>query len=162
MAFFTKDDCIAQRSPGRLIRRIDKLVAALLEERLGDFALTYPQWATLKLVDDGVVGTAGELARDLRHTTGATTRLIDVLEERGLLVRDRGGPDRRVVRLRVTDEGARQLARIMPTITDLWNELLADFDRAEAEAMLASLNKLAGVLERISATRRRPFTEAAE
>lgn len=147
MAGFKITDCVVQRAPGRLIRRIDKLMAALIEQRLEGSPLGYSQWATLKLVRDGVVETAGDLARDLGYTTGATTRLIDSLEEIGALVRERTSGDRRVVRLTLTPRGVTLAEAMLQPVLDLWNEMVADFDQAEADQLVSSLAKLLAKVE---------------
>jgi DNA-binding MarR family transcriptional regulator len=165
MAGFRITDCVAQRAPGRLIRRIDKLMAGLMEQRLQGSPLGYSQWVTLKLVLDGAVETAGDLARDLGHTTGATTRLIDGLEEAGALIRVRTRDDRRVVRLAVTPHGAALAEAIQPEVVNLWNEMVADFDQAEADQLVNSLGKLLATIEAKVANAgivRAPITEAAE
>ena len=59
----------------------------------------------LKLIHDGVVENAGDLARDFGIGTGATTRLIDNLEDQGLVERDRTRDDRGVVLLKLTQLG---------------------------------------------------------
>ncbi len=165
MAGFRIADCVVQRAPGRLIRRIDKLMTGLIEQRLEGSPLGYSQWATLKLVRDGVVATAGDLARDLGYTTGATTRLIDGLEEAGMLTRVRTRDDRRVVRLAVTPHGEALAEAVHPAVLDLWNEMVADFDQAEADQLVASLDKLLAKIEAKVADAnagRAPLGEAAE
>jgi DNA-binding MarR family transcriptional regulator len=147
MAGFKITDCVAQRAPGRLIRRIDKLMAGLMEQRLEGLPLSYSQWATLKLIRDGVVETAGDLARDLGYTTGATTRLIDSLEEAKALVRVRTRDDRRVVRLAITPHGEEMAQAMLQPALDLWNEMVADFDQAEADQLVNSLAKLLAKVE---------------
>lgn len=148
MAGFKITDCVAQRAPGRLIRRIDKLMAGVVDQRLEGRPIGYVQWATLKLVRDGTVTTAGDLARELSYTTGATTRLIDGLEIQGLLARERGQEDRRVVRLGVTPRGLRTIDAIMPIVHDSWNEMLVDFEQEEADRLVASLAKLLAAIEK--------------
>lgn len=148
MAGFRINDCTARRAPGRLMRRIDKLVRGLIEERLADIGLSYSQWACLKLVAEGEVATAGDVAFELGFTTGATTRLIDGLETRGLIVRARDLADRRSVRLTVTAPGRDLVEAGKPIVIGMWNEMVADFDQEEADRLVESLVKLLGTVER--------------
>lgn len=161
MAKFRIDDCTARRAPGRLIRRIDRLMRGLIEERLEAIGVSYAQWATLKLVGEGTVVTASELGRELGYTSGATTRLVDSLEQRGWLARARDAADRRVVRLTVTDAGDTMVARGMAPVLDLWNETVADFDQDEANRFVDTLCKLLAAVE-AKAGRELPVAEAAE
>ena len=142
MARFTPEQCVAQRSPGRLVRRLAKLATAYVEDQFEGLDVSFAQWIALKVTDDGVVGNAGELARELGFTTGATTRMIDTLEERGLLTRQRCEDDRRVVKLFVTDSGRQMVREIQPLVVGSWNGLFEPIDQDEAEAFLRTLGKL--------------------
>jgi DNA-binding MarR family transcriptional regulator len=152
MARFTVDDCVAQRWPGRLLRRTAKLTIAYIESRFDAPDLNFGQWIAMKVVKDGVVSTAGELARELHITTGATTRLLDGLEEKGLLQRDRGGcGDRRVVTLHLTEKGRERLTALAPRVIGAWNDMFQDMDREEVEALGKALGKLLVRVEQLSA-----------
>ena len=142
MASFTAEQCVAPRSPGRLVRRLAKMATAYVEDRFEGLELSFVQWIALKVTDGGVVGNAGELARELGFTSGATTRLIDTLEERGLMLRKRCENDRRVVKLRVTAAGRQLYCELQPRVVDGWNEMFEEIDQAEADAFVATLHKL--------------------
>jgi DNA-binding MarR family transcriptional regulator len=129
-----------------MIRRLAKLathhVETRLEARFRELDLSYTQWISLKVILDGVVTNAGELARELDITTGATTRLVDTLEDHGLLQRDRGGSDRRVVKLCITDAGRRVTKALTPDVVGAWSDIFEALDQAEADAFLVTLGKL--------------------
>lgn len=148
MVALAVEDCIGSQSPGRLLRRINRLMLARVEARFADAEFGFTAWLALKLVHDGIVGNAGELARDIGMTTGATTRLIDGLEALKLLVRDRGGADRRVVRLRLTEAGIARYQDRIPVMVASWNEILADFERPELDQLLGLLGRLLQSFER--------------
>jgi DNA-binding MarR family transcriptional regulator len=150
MAIIHLDDCATNRAPGRLLRRIDKIMSAYVESRFETVDISYMQWIALKVVRDGVVTNAGELARELAITTGATTRMIDVLEARGLLVRDRGAADRRVVRLVVTNAGLEAVTELQLRVVDAWNEVLVDFDQGEVDTVIHLLSRMLGAAERVT------------
>jgi len=160
MAVLTLEDCSANRAPGRLLRRIDKLVTTLVESRFAAHDMSFLQWVALKVVRDGVAGNAGELARELSLTTGATTRMIDVLERRALIERDRGAADRRVVRLNVTDAGRTVIAGLQRHVVEAWNEVLVDFEQQEVDRMVADLMRLLAAAERVAGAH--ALMEAAE
>lgn len=148
MAKLSMDDCAAARAPGRVIRRIDKLMSMWIESRLPANEINLSQWIALKLVRDGAATNPGALARDLGHTTGAVTRLIDGLEQRGLMARDRAGSDRRVVSLAITDAGHKKLNALAPMVVDTWNEVLEEFEQDEVRDLLDRLNRLLTAVER--------------
>ena len=149
MAVLKFEDCATNRAPGRLVRRIDKLMSAYVESRFQSLDLSFMQWIALKLIRDGTATTAGELARDLGITTGATTRLIDVLEKNELVERDRGKADRRVVHLAITAKGAEEVVTLHHHVVDAWNEVLADFDQEEVDRTVESLTRLLAAAERV-------------
>ena len=150
MAVLTLDDCSANRAPGRLLRRIDKLMAAYVEARFASLDISFMQWIALKVIREGKVGNAGELARELAITTGATTRMIDVLEGRGLIARDRGGADRRVVHLAITPAGKDAVTELQHHVVDAWNEVLVDFEQSEVDTVIAGLMRVLAAAERVT------------
>ena len=150
MAVFNVEDCAASRAPGRMLRRLDKTMSAYVESWINGGELSYQQWVALKVVRDGLVATAGDLARELGITTGATTRLIDVLETRKLLVRDRSGEDRRVVGLRTTDLGSATVEKLKGDVVNAWNEVMAPFSQTEANAFVEMLARILAEAERVA------------
>ena len=150
MAVLHLEDCATNRAPGRLLRRIDKIMSAFVESRFETLDISFMQWIALKVVRDGAAANAGELARDLAITTGATTRMIDVLEGRGLLVRDRGAADRRVVRLSITDAGREAVVTLQDHVVGAWNEVLAEFPQDEVDMVIGLLIRLLAAAERVT------------
>jgi DNA-binding MarR family transcriptional regulator len=150
MAVLCIDDVTGERSPGILLRRINTLLKSQIQEHFVDPDLNAVQWIALKLVHDGVVTNAGELARSIDFTTGTTTRLIDGLEGSGFTLRDQNTTDRRVVRLLLTPAGE---AKYMQKALKGWNELLADFETEEVHEMMRLLTKLLHTMELSTARR---------
>lgn len=148
MVVMTVEDCLGGRSPGRILRRINKLMLARVEARFADAGFGFTSWLALKHLHDGVVTTAGELARELDMTTGATTRLIDGLETQGLLARDRGCADRRVVLLKLTETGIAKYLDRISLLVSTWNEVLVDFEKDEVDQLVQLLTRLMRSFER--------------
>jgi DNA-binding MarR family transcriptional regulator len=91
---------------------------------------------------DGLANTAAEIARGMCHDTGALTRVIDQLEQRGFIERSRSLEDRRTVELSLTEEGARTVNALVPTVVGMLNATLADFTENEARELTRLLGKL--------------------
>ncbi|MEI9995652.1 MAG: MarR family transcriptional regulator [Rhizomicrobium sp.] len=136
-----------RKSLGYLIRRLHNLTMPRAEALFADAEFTFSHWVTLMALRDGIATTCAGIARHLDHDTGATTRLVDQLEKRGLLTRTRNTDDRRVVDLKLTAEGVAIAAELMPRITDFWNDVLDDFSHAEATSLIALMTKLMDALE---------------
>lgn len=103
--------------------------------------LSFMQWLVLVKVQEHVT-TASELCRIISHDTGALTRLLDQLEQRGYIERRRSTADRRVVELQLTAAGRRKTAELMPVTVDCLNAALADFSKAEFDQFMRLIKKL--------------------
>lgn len=95
------------------LRRVVKALAVYSQEVHRNFGLTGPQlWAIKTLQRLGPL-SAGELAGELVVHQSSVSVLVDRLEERNLVRRARGKPDRRFVRIELTGRG-RELAANAP------------------------------------------------
>lgn len=93
-----------------LWRTYDRL-KALEDELFGRYDLTAQQYNTLRLLRAAHPEKLPTLvlAGQLVSRAPDITRLVDRLDERGLVVRERGAEDRRTVYLGITEEGIRLL-----------------------------------------------------
>jgi DNA-binding MarR family transcriptional regulator len=124
------------------IRRVHRLLLKRVQARFSESDQSFEEWMALRLFSEGLVETAGDLAREFGIATGATTRLIDSLEEQGFIERDRKSGDRRVVLLRLTKQGASHFREKLPALHNCWNEVLADWKKDEVEQLITLLAKL--------------------
>ena len=134
-------------SVGYLAKRIHQMSLAGLERVFVDDAITYLQWAALVSIHYGRGATCKALAGELAHDRGATTRLVDSLERRSLVVRERDADDRRSVNLALTEEGEAIAQRCLGRVVDLWNDWLADWDAADVAQLISLLQRLRATLE---------------
>jgi len=104
--------------------------------------VSFMQWIVLMKLRESASLTASDLCREMRHDNGALTRMLDQLEERGYVQRERSEEDRRVVRLQLTAVGRRKVTELMPLAVDRLNDVLADFSKAEFAELTRLLNKL--------------------
>ena len=88
-----------------------------------------------------------DLCGQFRHNSGALTRVIDQLEERGLLTRIRRDRERRKVELELTATGREVINGLIPLVVEKLNLVLADFSSAEVTECLRLLTKLNHSLE---------------
>ena len=77
-----------------------------------------------------------------RHDSGALTRVIDQLADRGLLERVRRDRDRRKVELQLTEAGRKTVEGLVPLVVDKLNLALFDFSSEEFQEFLRLLLKL--------------------
>lgn len=110
--------------------------------------VSFVQWIAMLKLKEGIVKTASEICRAMCHDNGAITRMLDQLEERGYIERNRSQQDRRVVELQLTAAGERKVDELKPQLVGLLNLALADFSPAEFSELVRLLNKLIEVLQR--------------
>lgn len=129
-------------SVGYLMARARASLLAGLDAELAPFGLNAMQYAVLKHLADGNARTAADLCRHMYYDTGSMTRILDRLEEKGLLRRERCQDDRRVVFLRVAAAGRAQLPRLRAVGSRVLDEHLAGFDAAEVETLKTYLGRM--------------------
>ena len=133
----------AKSSVGYLIKRAHAMLMDVLENLFTDRGFSFIHYAILTYVRDGIAVNPKDICVLYRHDSGALTRVIDHLEERGLLERVRRGNDRRKVELELTDEGRKTVESLIPLVVDKLNLALVDFSRdevAEFKRLLVKLN----------------------
>ena len=127
----------------QIIRAMD-LRSRQLEKSLG---LTVPQLVILKEVAASSNAPIGSIARQISLSQATVTTIVDRLEQRGLVERNRANDDRRKVLVTITDRGADLVDR-SPTI--LQEEFLEAFSRLEPweqTQMLATLQRMAAMMK---------------
>jgi DNA-binding MarR family transcriptional regulator len=129
-------------SIGYLLKMSHSLMHDRAAEAFADHDVSFMQWLVLMKLREGTAMTASELCRKMHHDNGALTRLLDQLEQRGLIERERSDADRRVVKLQLTAAGRRKVAELIPLAVDRLNSGLAEFSKAEFQELTRLLNKL--------------------
>jgi len=129
-------------SVGQLMGRARSSLLAALDAELERFGLSGMQFAVLKHLADGAAATAADLCRLMHHDTGAMTRLVDRLEGKGLLRRERCREDRRVVLLRLSAAGRARLPRLRSLAGRVVEAHLAGFTPAEVGALKVYLGRM--------------------
>jgi DNA-binding MarR family transcriptional regulator len=127
---------------GHLMGRARASLLSRLDADLERFGLNGVQYAVLKHLAEGAARTAADLCRFMHYDTGAMTRILDRLEERGLVRRERCREDRRVVFLRVAPAGRAQLPRLMAVGSRVLEQHLAGFSQAEIDALKSYLARM--------------------
>src|ERR1700684_4050405 len=151
MQHYRAESYKARSSVGYLIKRAHSLLIDQLEAAVAGSDITATQWVVLMHLRDGLAINASDLCAQLRHDSGALTRLIDQLEARALVQRERSREDRREVQLRLTTAGLATLTSLLPKVVDKLNFALRDFSRAEATELSRLLSKLISSLENSNA-----------
>ncbi len=136
-------DSLQQEVFLNLWRTYDRL-KALEDEAFGRVGLSAQQYNTLRLLRSVAPGTMAtlDLGRRLISRAPDMTRLLDRLEHRGLLSRQRPADNRRMVAVQITQPGLDLLDEIQQAVLECHHRQLGHLDEA-ALRQLAELLKAA-------------------
>jgi DNA-binding MarR family transcriptional regulator len=98
--------------------------------------LSPAQYNVLRILRGSLDGlTCGEIANRMITRDPDITRLLDRMEKRNLISRNRDDKDRRVVLTRITEEGLEILARLDQPIRDTHRRLLGHLGSERLQAL---------------------------
>ena len=132
-----------QDSIGYLVKRTQRLMHDRIESVFAEQGITFQQWVVLMHLRDGLATTTAGLCAEIRHDSGAMTRLIDQLAERGYIERQRQSADRRVVDLALTPSGRKMVESLIPLAVDTLNSALTGFTKTDVQQLQGLLRRLA-------------------
>ncbi len=115
----TKPFALPEEEASLSIFRTSELLQQRTAPLMKAYDLTGPQYNVLRILRGSApVGLAcGQIAERMISHDPDITRLLDRLEHRGLIRRERGEQDRRVVVTTITPEGMRVLREIDPVMS---------------------------------------------
>ncbi|MBT2987681.1 MAG: MarR family transcriptional regulator [gamma proteobacterium symbiont of Ctena orbiculata] len=126
----------------RVIRAVDLHSRTLVESH----GLTGPQALILKALQNGSL-PAGELATQVSLSQGTVTDILNRLEKRGLIRRNRDTEDRRRVLVEATDAALTLLAQSPPLLQESFAERFSNLQDWEQTQLLASLQRIAAMMD---------------
>lgn len=133
-----------------VIKTADLLVR-LLDRKLIGLGLSHQQYNVLRIVRGS--GAAGiptlAIGERLIECAPGMTRLLDRLEEKEMVRRERCKHDRRQVLCYITGKGERLLEEIQPLIDGLAERALEQIPPAELEAFIETLEHIREHVEQI-------------
>jgi MarR family 2-MHQ and catechol resistance regulon transcriptional repressor len=110
--------------------------------KVAEYDLTAPQFGVLEALFHLGPLSLGELAEKLLVTGGNVTYVMDRLESQGLVVRERSGNDRRVVRAHLTTKGRDTIAGVFPGHVEFVRGLVQSLEHGERDQLRTLLKKL--------------------
>jgi DNA-binding MarR family transcriptional regulator len=137
-----------RRGIGHLMHRVRTEILAAVDrelqadEHLGAMEVTSAQFIILSTLSMGIARSASDLCKGISYDAGAMTRMIDRLEEKGLLRRSRDPGDRRLVNLELTEKGSASLPRMRDVSMKVLNRFLQGFTKAEARQLEGFLTRM--------------------
>ncbi|MEX2301360.1 MAG: MarR family transcriptional regulator [Bryobacterales bacterium] len=116
-----------------------------LNEVLKPFGVSFTQYTALRIVRDGEEGIASSSIGERMHTRDSdVTRLVDRLIGRGLVERSRDAADRRIVRVRLTEQGTELIERLDAPVLALMAKSFAGVKAKRVRRLIEVLGHLRG------------------
>ena len=137
----------ARSTIGYLVKRSHALMLDVIEPVLEAHGFSFVQYVILAWLREGIALNPKDICAQFRHNSGAMTRVVDQLCERGLLERARRGVDRRKVELELTPAGREAVEKLIPLVVEKLNAALGDFTTHEMEELQRLLIKLNTTLQ---------------
>lgn len=129
---------------GRLIKLVFYSLLRSVDGRMQSLQLTAMQWEPLLMLALGRADTVAALARECNVDCGAMTRMLDRLEQKQLLQRQRSDADRRVVHLALTAKGREAAGQIPQVLREELQRHLEGFSPAEFKTLNKLLTRMLG------------------
>lgn len=144
-----------------LISDVSRLMRRRFDERAREIGVTRTQWRVLKFLQRGEGINQGGLAEMLEVEPITACRMIDRLEEAGLVERRRDPSDRRAWQIFLTDR-ARPLLDELGLLADaLLESALAGITPSDHEVVMATLQRIQRNLGDGSADKAKAAAEVA-
>ncbi|MBP3364209.1 MAG: MarR family transcriptional regulator [Pseudomonas sp.] len=127
---------------GLLLGRTAMLKDKIIDRHMEPYGITAAQVKGLIIMAQFDVDTPAVLCRHLCLDSGSMTRMLDRLEQKNLLVRQRSEADRRQVRLVLSEDG-KALAGLLPQVgADAMNQLAGAISPQELQSLEQILKKI--------------------
>lgn len=113
------------------------------DRRLAPLGLSAAQFIIIANLA-GAEGTmsASDLCKGISYDAGAMTRMLDRLESKGLIRRNRSAHDRRLMHLELTEEGRAAYPRMREISLMVANRFLRGFTKSEARQLEGFLSRM--------------------
>lgn len=113
-----------------------------LQEDLEGLDLTPPQFYVLATIGYAGGLPFGEIGEKMMVTVSNLTGIVDRLEEKGLVARERDAHDRRVIRVRLTEKGSKLYKNTIPLFEKSISQFFSPLDKSQQKELSSLLRKL--------------------
>ena len=128
------------------IRQINRALSKHSKYLQDNYRITIPQLLCLKVIHQKGPIPLGELTRVVYLNNSTVTGIVDRLEKRGLVKRNRISRDRRQIHVTATEEGRRFLEKAPSEFQDRFLEQIGEVDSETADTILNSLTMIIKML----------------
>lgn len=136
------NDTSLREFTGYNMKRAFIIMQADVTRALQPFELRMVTYSALCMIGDNPGLSQSQLAASLAIERPNLVVIVDELERRDLISRDRVPTDRRTYALRLTSEGARLLAKATDAVRAHERKMTAEVSSEEAKVLIAALRKI--------------------
>lgn len=126
----------------RLINRVRVEMIDALDRELSTFDITAAQLIVLASVANKEADSATSLCKSISYDPGAMTRMIDRLEQKGLIRRTPNPEDRRATNLEMTTAGRALYPQLLAAKENVQTQFLRGFSKDEVRLVESLLNRM--------------------
>jgi DNA-binding MarR family transcriptional regulator len=126
----------------RLINRVRIELIDALDRELSKFDISAAQLIVLASVANNEADSAAGLCKSISYDPGAMTRMIDRLEQKGLIRRRPNADDRRATNLEITVAGKALYPQLLAAKENVQMQFLSGFSTEEVAALEGLLNRM--------------------
>ncbi|MBL8559335.1 MAG: MarR family transcriptional regulator [Hyphomonadaceae bacterium] len=139
------------RSPGHLLHRAQQRAEEVFAASLGDDNVTLRQFAVLAAVSEKAGRTQTELVRITGIDRSTLADMMDRLEKKGLVAREKSDTDKRAKIVRLTGKGRTRLAEAAPHAAAADAAILAALPKNKRRSFLGTLEALVVTIDTTAA-----------
>lgn len=128
---------------GHLLMRVSRTWRSVVDGRLADLGLTDTTWVPLfhlHAADQAL--TLKQLAQRVGLDSSTLVRVVDLLESRGLVVRETDASDRRSKSLRLTEQGLAVVADVRGKLYQVEAQVLAGMEARTISTLREGMQQL--------------------
>lgn len=129
------------------LRRIMRAVDIYSRQLASRHHLTGPQLVCLRLLRKHEVMTSGHLAKEATLSAGTITGILDRLEQRGYIRRERAANDKRQVKVSLTDLGHETVSQAPLPLQERFQQRLAKLPVTRQQEILFVLDTVVNMME---------------
>jgi DNA-binding MarR family transcriptional regulator len=120
--------------------QLDQALAA--DPEISALEVTAAQFVIIATLAEQEVNSAAQLCKSFSYDPGAMTRMVDRLEAKGLVQRQRSSDDRRLISLELTEAGKALLPKMKVISAAIHNRFLRGFSAAEVKELEGYLARI--------------------
>jgi len=128
--------------PFLILMQTSKVIHDQIKEEMAKNKLGITEFSVLEVLYQKGKQTIQQIGNCILVSSGSMTYCLDKLEQRGLLSRNACPDDRRMIHVRLTDDGNKLMNEIMPKYHEFVDDMFVSLNSNEAETLVNLLKKV--------------------